>query len=229
MSTDDARPDIPAPHDARADHLRAWGLLPWVVNGRATAEQAQWVDAHVAGCDDCRAELAWQRSLRDAIAAPPAVAAGDPEAALQRLMARLDVPAEAQPLPPAPAPAGGPRYLTQALVAAVVVQAVGLGLLSLHLWPGAGHDAAPGYQTLSEPAAAAGTLRVLPDGAMTQADWRALLQAQGLQVVAGPNAAGAYALAPAAGTGALLPRDQALARLRASPGVRLAEPIGEAP
>ncbi len=226
MSTDDPRPDTLLPHTTQADHLRAWDLLPWVVNGRATAEQAQWVEAHVAGCDDCRAELAWQRSLRDAIAAPPATAAGEPEAALQRLMARLDVPPEAQPAPPAPS--HGPRYLTQALAAAVVAQAIGLGLLSLHLWPGTGRDASPDYQTLSEPAAAAGTLRVLPDGAMTQADWRALLQAQGLQVVAGPNAAGAYALAPVAGAGAL-PRGVALAHLRASPGIRLAEPIGEAP
>lgn len=228
MNTDDSRPDALAPRPTQADHLRAWDLLPWVVNGRATAEQAQWVDAHVAGCDDCRAELAWQRSLHDAIAAPPPATAGDPEAALQRLVARLDVPSEAQPAPPVSAPGGGPRYLTPALAAAVVAQAIGLGLLSLHWWPGAGRDASPGYQTLSEPAAAGGTLRVLPDGAMTQADWRALLQAQGLQVVAGPNAAGAYALAPVAGTGAL-PRAEALAQLRASPGVRLAEPIGEAP
>lgn len=232
MSLDDPRPDSLAPRATQADHLRAWDLLPWVVNGRATAEQAQWVDAHVAGCDDCRAELAWQRSLRDAVAAPPAMAVGDAEPALQRLLARLDVPAEAQPLPAPPAPSGGPRYLTQALAAAVVAQAIGLGVLSLHLWSGAGRDASrdasPSYQTLSEPSATPGTLRVLPDGAMTQADWRALLQAQGLQVVAGPNAAGAFALAPVAGTAAQ-PRAAALARLRASPGIRLAEPIGEGP
>lgn len=228
MNTDTPRPGGPVPRPPQADHLRAWDLLPWVVNGRASAEQVQWVDAHVAGCDDCRAELAWQRSLLRAIAAPRAMpAGGDPEAALQRLMARLDVPTEAQPVPPA-ASGGGPRYLTQALVAAVVAQAIGLGLLGMHLWPGAGRDASPGYETLSEPRAVAGTLRVLPDGAMTQADWRALLQGQGLQVVAGPNAAGAYALAPVAGAAAV-PRAEALARLRAAPGIRLAEPIGEAP
>lgn len=228
MNPDAPRPAPLAAPATRADHLRAWDLLPWVVNGRATAEQVQWVEAHLAGCEDCRAELAWQRSLRDAVAAPAAVTAGDPEASLQRLMARLDVPAESQPAPLPTPSQGGPRYLTQALAAAVVAQAIGLGLLSLHWWPGAGHDAGPSYQTLSTPSATLGTLRVLPDGAMTQADWRALLQAQGLQVVAGPNAAGAYALAPVAGASAL-PRTEALAHLRAHPGIRLAEPIGEAP
>ena len=76
MNTDTPRPGGPVPRTPQADHLRAWDLLPWVVNGRASAEQVQWVDAHVAGCDDCRAELAWQRSLHRAIAAPRAMPAG---------------------------------------------------------------------------------------------------------------------------------------------------------
>ncbi|WP_374569151.1 zf-HC2 domain-containing protein [Ideonella sp.] len=220
------------PSDPRPDHLRAWAALPWVVNGHATPEQARWVSEHVATCEDCRAELAWQQRLHDALAAPPVAnpAAVDPatEAGLQRLLARLDdVADEPLPAPRVAAAARGSHRLTWALAAAVVVQAVGLGVMSFQLAPASDGAA---YRTLSEapgPGPAA-TLRVMPDATMTLAQWQSLLQAQALQVVSGPNAGGAYALAPAPGAAAA-PRADALARLRASPGIRLAEPIGSAP
>jgi hypothetical protein len=231
---DDHQPDL---RDPRPDHLRAWEALPWVVNGRATPEQARWVADHVAGCEDCRAELAWQQRLHDALAGPGEAATADPatEAGLQRLLARLDdVADEPQPAPVIAAASRTPHRLTWALAAAVVVQAVGLGVMSLQLGT-AGDNGANGanatYRTLSEGAGLArpsATLRVLPDATMTLAQWQTLLQTQGLQVVNGPNASGAYALAPSPGTPAR-PRDMALAQLRASPGIRLAEPIGAAP
>jgi hypothetical protein len=226
----------------RADpvHQRVWEALPWVANGRAAPEQAAMVVAHVAHCDDCRAELELQQHLCHSLCLPAEQApAGDPhvELGLQRLLARLDdIPEQAPPLAPMPpltAPPGivadaGPRRLTMALAAAVMLQAVGLGLLSLRLWPAE----PPGdYRTLSTADRAtppAATLRVLPDAAMTLAEWNTLLRAQGLQIVAGPNAAGAFALAPAPGAAAT-PRTAALAQLRAQPGIRLAEPIGDAP
>jgi hypothetical protein len=227
--------DHPDHSDPRPEHLRAWEALPWVVNGRATPEQARWVADHVAGCEDCRAELAWQQRLHDALATPTDVAAtastSDPaaEAGLQRLLARLDDAVEEQPAPVSPVIVTPPRShrLTWALAAAVFVQAIGLGVMSLQL--GSVGDA--GYRTLSEgpgPSAPAATLRVLPDSMMTLAQWQALLQALELQVVSGPNASGAYALAPAP-SATPLPRVGALARLRASPGIRLAEPIGTSP
>lgn len=226
--------DEPDPRDPRPDHLRAWEALPWVVNGRATTEQARWVADHVAGCEDCRAELAWQQRLHDALATPGEVTpitTADPatEAGLQRLLARLDdVADEPRPAPVIAAASRSPNRLTWALAAAVVVQAVGLGVMSLQLAPA--RDSAA-YRTLSEGPGAAvspATLRVLPDATMTLAQWQVLLQALELQVVSGPNAGGAYALAPMPGATAQ-PRDSALARLRASPGIRLAEPIGTTP
>jgi hypothetical protein len=213
------------------DHLSAWEALPWVANGRATPEQAAMVADHIAHCHDCRAELDWQRRLQAAmsIGAVPAEDDAAVEAGLQRLMARLDDPVERQPLP---GTARTGSRLTWALAAAVVVQAVGLGVMGLQLgrYGGTDPDAAGDYRTLSEPVSAslAATLRVLPDASMTLSTWQATLQAQGLQVVAGPNAAGAYALAPAAGATAR-PAAEVLARLRAAPGIRLAEPIGRAP
>ncbi len=223
---DDPQPDL---RDPRPEHLRAWEALPWVVNGRATPEQARWVADHVAGCEDCRAELAWQQRLHNALAAAGAATpAADPatEAGLQRLLARLDdVADEPPPAPAISAASRAPHRLTWVLAAAVVIQAVGLGVMGLQL--GSAGDNAT-YHTLSDgpgPArTASATLRVLPESGMTLAQWQVLLQALELQVVSGPNAGGAYALAPAPGTST--PRDSALAGLRGSPGIRLAEPIG---
>ena len=213
------------------DHLRAWEALPWIANGRATPEQAAMVADHVAHCPDCRAELDWQQRLQAAMStgAVPGEEDSAVEAGLQRLMARLDDPGERQPLP---GPARGGNRLTWALAAAVVVQAVGLGVLGLQLGSFGGADprAAGDYRTLSEPAPASpvATLRVVPDASMTLSTWHATLDRQGLQVVGGPNAVGAYALAPAP-AGAARPVAEVLARLRATPGIRLAEPIGVAP
>lgn len=207
--------------DQAPEHLRAWEALPWIANGRATPEQAALVEAHLPHCADCREELEWQRRMQAALqrAVDTADADAESERSLQALMARLDdAPEQGQP-------GAGPRSkLTWALTAAVVLQAVGIGALSLQLWSADQGDA---YRTLSsEPVTASvATFRVLPDPGVSLAEWQALLQAQGLQAVGGPNSAGAYALAPAPGATAL-PRDEALAALRASPGVRMAEPIG---
>jgi predicted anti-sigma-YlaC factor YlaD len=213
------------------DHLRAWEALPWVANGRATAEQAAMVDAHLADCPDCRAELEWQRRLHAAMSTAAVPGEDDPavEAGLQRLMARLDAPGEQQPQPGSGR--SGSR-LTWALAAAVVVQAVGLGVLGLQLGRVGGDpaDSTGDYRTLTDAGTApsSATLRVLPEASMTLSAWHATLQAQGLQVVGGPNSAGAYALAPAPTAGDR-PAAEALAGLRATPGIRLAEPIGTAP
>ena len=42
-------------------HAEAWALLPWLANGRIQAADREWVEAHVQGCAECRAELAAQR------------------------------------------------------------------------------------------------------------------------------------------------------------------------
>lgn len=239
MSTDYPHPPMADDTDRNSalDHVRAWEALPWVVNGRATPEQAGWVARHVATCDDCRAELAWQQRLHQTLANAQASGAEqqqdheaidgdvpfspDVEAGLQRLLARIDDGAEAVQAQPVPArPAG---RLTWALAAAVVVQAIGLGVLGLRQAP----ETEPTYVTLSsvsaEPAPGA-ALRVLPDTTMTLAEWQALLGGLGWQVAAGPNAAGAYALSPGPGASAAS-RDDALARLRGLPHIRMAEPI----
>jgi hypothetical protein len=254
-------PDTPRmdqPTDTTPDaHARVWALIPWLVNGRADAADRAVAEQHLLRCAECRAELAAQQRLRQGVQDHlPAAAAGlDAERGLQRLLGRLDQlpleqdgadPARATPGArprvaeagvsglPAQAAAAAPRRagrLHAALAAAVVAQAVGLALLSLQLMRS---DDAP-YRTLSQPTAAAAApaaYRVAPDPALPMQQWQALLDDTQLRVVDGPNAAGAYALAPRAAASAAA-SDAAsaavLARLRADPGVRLAEALGPAP
>jgi hypothetical protein len=72
----------------------------------------------------------------------------------------------------------------------------------------------------------AGSIRLVPDPGMTMADWDALLQSNGLRVVAGPNEVGAYTIAALSEDAK---RDALIERLRRTPGVRLAEPVAGTP
>ncbi|GGA03190.1 zf-HC2 domain-containing protein [Dyella caseinilytica] len=202
------------------DCPRAWEAMPWVLQNSATQEQNDWLMKHLAHCEACRAEFAQQTRLRTAMSLPSDIPV-DVEAGLQRLLGRLDTPTpEQQPLRTR---TGG--WLTRALVAAVLLQAIGIGAMGLKL--GLSNQSAS-YRTLSqEPLQeAAGAIRVVPDASMTLADWNALLHSLQLQVVGGPNDVGAYTLAP---TNATPLAQNTLQQLRASRGVRLAEPVSDTP
>jgi anti-sigma factor RsiW len=58
-------------------HAEAWALLPWLANGRLGAEDREWVEAHVAGCAECRAELASQRLVASRMSADLEQPVGD--------------------------------------------------------------------------------------------------------------------------------------------------------
>ncbi|MET4676991.1 zf-HC2 domain-containing protein [Luteibacter sp. ME-Dv--P-043b] len=195
---------------------RVWEAMPSVVMGTATREQDTWVHAHLAECDNCREEFNQQERLRHAMALPSDVHL-DANAGLKRLLTRLDAPAEET------VRVRTSSWLTRALVAAVLVQALGLGALALRL-----HGERPAYRTLSQVSApvAAGAIHVVPDATMALADWNALLQAHHLQVVGGPNEAGAYTLVS---TDPASSPDQLLRELRASRGIRFAEPVMRTP
>jgi hypothetical protein len=201
------------------DCVRAWDAMPWVLQGSATQEQREWLEAHLASCESCRTEFAQQSRLRHAMSLPTDISI-DANAGLRRLLSRLDMPDDQEA-----AYRSRPRHwLSRALVAAVFVQALGIGVMGVKLWSMSG---GPMYRTLSQESVPAtpGTIRVVPDAAMTLADWNALLHALRLQVVGGPNEVGAYTVAPAKATSTA----QALQRLRATRGIRLAEPVAVMP
>lgn len=210
--------------DFAAAHRGSWDAIPWVVNGSAQAPLRHRVEAHLQQCADCRDELARQRALEQAIAqAQPART--DAQAGLRRLMRRIDEAAPDAGRGSAERRAGA-GSLVRWLAAAVVVEAVGLSVLGAGLlWRDA---AAPSYQTLSAPSAESGTvaLRIVPTASLRADELQALLNGLELQIVSGPNAAGAYGLAlRARDTGAAQVAAK-VAALRAAPGIRLVEPVG---
>lgn len=200
---------------------RAWEAMPWVLQDSAPQEQTEWLMGHLAGCDGCRAEFEQQKRLRLAMSLP-AETEVDAELGLRRLLARIDAPVPEV----APARAANGSWLVRALVAAVFVQAVGLGMLGYRFQSQDAHPAA--YRTLSNdaPTSPAGAIHVVPDTGMTLSQWNTLLRSMQLQVIGGPNDVGAYTVVPAAGASASA---EALKRLRATHGVRLAEPVTSTP
>jgi hypothetical protein len=203
------------------EHHLVWAMLAWIANDTATPEQRTQAAAHLQHCDDCRAELVAQQQLRRALLTQmPAVSLG-PDEGLQRLLGRIDAPLREQPMPTAP-PQRKRSPLLMAMAAAIAVQAVGLGVLSVEHYRHA-DDAEFRMLSQSETAPKIGTLRVVPSAAMTMVEWDALLQSLGLRMVDGPNSVGAYTLASA--PGATLSTSDQLARLRHLAGIRLVEQI----
>ena len=204
-------------------HRHAWDLIPWVVAGSASDAERQLVEEHAALCADCRDELSFHRSLQNGIAGA-AVPPHSPEPALRRLWARID---EAEPAS-RPLLALGARRVgwNRLLAAAVVVQAIGLAALLGMLWE---RPRPADYQTLSQSlarTAPAASIRLVPAASLQLGELQALLARAGLQVVESSGDGAILGLAPR--PGASTPVGETLLRLRAEPGVLLAEPILDA-
>lgn len=206
--------------DHGTDCAHAWEAMPWVLQHSAPQEQGEWLLNHLAHCESCRAEFAQQRRLRLAMSLPSDIPI-DPNAGLRRLLSRLDTPVPKE----APDRVRSGSWLTRALVAAVLMQALGIGALGGKLWSA---DQNAPYRTLSERPSPVplGAIRVVPDATMKLADWDATLQTLGLRVVDGPNDVGAYMLAPVSPTSTA---QHALQQLRVTRGIRLAEPVNSVP
>ena len=218
--------------DAFSIHRRVWELIPWVVNGRASDEERRTVEQHLADCGDCREELDFQMRLHSAMnrpAQPDAGADATAAASLQRLWQRID---GEEALPVVGRRASG--SFARGLLAAVLIEAVGIAALSAALWTRdaprqEGSAGAPVYQTLSAPAegAARPTIRAVLAPTLTLGELQALLAQSQLQIVAGPSDAGVYSLAPLS-VRVAADTQPVLAQLRSHPGVRFAEPIDAA-
>ena len=205
-------------------------MLPWYVTGRLSAADTERVRAHLEHCAICRADLEGEHAVRSVLRADERVEYA-PQAGLAKTLARIDELARDAPVretvEPIAAASGTPRRFAPAqwLTAAVVVQAIGLGVLGgAMVSRSATEQANPRYQTLSspDPTATGGRIRAVFEPATTLAELESLLGTAHLLVVDGPNAAGAFTLAVAGGHGA---GDAALARLRADRHVLFAEPV----
>jgi len=196
-------------------HEQAQQLLPWYVNGTLDADEAAMVEAHLAECAECRADLAAERVLAREVAALPI----DVEHAWSMLSDRIDA-------------AGPPRRLAEPVPFLRRKVAIGWALggplaaaaavaFAVAVVPGAPSPVGETYRALgSAPTVAPGNALVMFRPDTRDSDLRAALTKAGARVVDGPTASGAYVvrIAPAN-------RAQALDGLRAMPQIVLAEPI----
>jgi len=236
-------------------HRHTWDQIPWIVNGSLSEGERQVAESHLENCADCREELEFQRRLAIAMESrgTPDI---DPRQSWEQLRARIEAagrPVRAAQEASIKAEKSGQKSGQKAgqnagkrrerslsgewipwLVAAMVVQAIGLGVLGTVLWSKpiaqvASSGAAP-YRTLSaaEPAAGAATIRVVFADDMSVGRMKTLLSGVGLQVRSGPSSAGVWSLEPLHDSSRSATQ-VALGELRDSPDVRFAEAIGGSP
>lgn len=197
----------------RDSHYEIEVLLPWYVTGQLDPAEIAIVDGHLTDCARCRAELAEERELRDAVVAlpfatpPTEPSRPSPRPAARRAWTRLRQTALR------------PRTAAWFLSGQVVML---LGLFAI-LQPSM--QSSPEYRTLGAvPRTGIGNAVVIFQPTATEADLRHALQLVGATIVDGPNAAGAYTIRIAPGE-----RAAQLKSLRSQRSVVLAEAVdGEA-
>jgi len=206
-----------------AEHQAVQLLLPWHGNAMLSASEAARVEAHVAGCARCQADLAWQARLRLASASASvssgAAPAQSPPAGFDRrwmaLRAKLGVDEPAsRPQLDAPSHRPSRRALSfgwsfvlaaQAGLIVSLVLAVSWPLLSARVEPYRGLGAGT--------SSAAANAIIVFRADSTEAQIRAALRAGDARLVGGPTVSDSYLLH-------LRTTDQAtLTRLRAQAGV----------
>ncbi|SDI39347.1 zf-HC2 domain-containing protein [Paraburkholderia phenazinium] len=216
--------------DERA-HLQVWELLPWYVNGTASADERDTVETHLRDCTSCRGEYARQLDIH--VQMNVEVPTGPPvEQGIAHLLHQIDE--QARPLPRAAAnarwtPHGRRAWVTYGLAALVLLETTGLVMFGA---PSRGSSPAVSvYRTLSTPdrSTALATIRLVVDATMPAGQLQALLVPLHLQIVGGPGENGVYSLAPVATPGDV---ERQVSALRTAQGVRFVEPVvkgGDAP
>ncbi len=208
-------------------HAAVQRLLPWYLTGRLETAEHDVVEAHLAQCPECRAELETERQWQ--LLQPGHGAQVDVEDGWARMRARLAGEAAAMPLPTTPPrrrrwlppmwPAA-PRlparaWAAPAMLSVALVVAIGF---TLRAAPVVGD-----YHALSAPAAVGATALVRFRPEATEAQIRQGLKDSGARLVDGPTVSDAYVVQ--------LPREHyaaALDKLRQAPGFALVEALESA-
>lgn len=196
-------------HDS---HGRVQRLIPWFVNGSLDESDEELVNAHCRECGECRADVAGEKELREAIASMPSGADRGWTGLRDKVLQRRS---------PAERWIGWSLRRPVALGWAMAGQlAVGASVAAAFLTL-APAEPEPGYRLLASPdQEGSGNVIVLFAPDTTEATLRFTLKAVDGRIVGGPTASGAYVLRVAE-------RDQvkAISQLRAAGAVLLAEPL----
>jgi anti-sigma factor RsiW len=209
-------------------HAAVQRLLPWYLTGRLETIEHDAVEAHLAQCPECRAELETERQWQ--LLQPGHGAQVDVEDGWARMRARLGGDLAPRPAVAAPVP-GSRSWLApawQAVRRPPVRAWAAPALLSVALLAAIGFTLRPlapigDFHTLAAPAEAGATavVRFRPDA--TEAQIRSGLKDAGARLVDGPTVSDAYVVR--------LPREHymaAIQRLRKAPGVALVEALESA-
>ena len=195
-------------------HEEAQRLMPWYANGALDPEEWRVVDAHLAGCAECQADLEMEHTLRAEVSTIEMGAVRN----FAILRARIDAHDAVEPKTANEVRSvfRRPVALGWALCAQAAMLVLVTGIVELPR-----HDGPVLYRTLgSAPAAVSGNLLVVFEPNTVERHIRVLLNDVDARVVDGPSLAGVWVLrVPADG------RPKALAKLRGDPLVRLAERV----
>jgi len=202
-------------------HQKVQALLPWYVGATLDEEERAHVEAHIAECPRCQAELAWEREVQAAYAQSTPATSSD--AAQGFALLRERIAADASP----PQDRGLlarlkahwreiPAWTRWAVAGQCVVVVALSSVLVITLAPDAG------FRTLGGPpgAAAGGNLIVRFRPEATEQEMRRVLRESEARLVYGPTATDAYLLAVPAGL-----ESEAVKRLRNERAVLLVESL----
>ena len=184
----------PADRDPSSCDHEAARLLSWFVVGALSEGEAVRVQEHIQACPICQADSQREQQIQSLIRDEPTVEHA-PQPGLQKLMSRIDELERELPPPPKPSrqheSARAPRMrLVHWLAAAVIVQAVGLGVLGVMLWQRGAQLHAPRFQTMTSTAPAvteARQLRVVFAPRMPMVEMQALVSSISATIVSGPS------------------------------------------
>jgi hypothetical protein len=205
-------------------HAEAWNLLPWLANDRLQATDREWVEAHVHGCAECRAELEAQRQVSSQMRAAGASPSGavtpssmitNEQRSFDKLWSRIEAAESAAPAPALTGTHGGTAVAhgntrtgrtVRWLAAAVVVQGFGLALFGLNALRESDAPQGAEFRTVSSVEPNAGALADVPSVRLVFAPGatidhiNTLLSHQGLSIVSGPGLSGNFTAALSAET-----------------------------
>lgn len=210
------------------EHSETWDLIPWLVNGRADGAERQRAEAHLRDCPACRSELDLQQRLQAEMVQRSGLDQL-PSGSFQRLMAKIDTLEETSERASLRRAVRSRPSLSRWLMAAVIVESIGLMFLSAKLWRNENPQAlAAPYHTVTSPTPAMGSavIRAVFSPQLPLQELQNLLDASHLKIVSGPTEAGVYSLAlPSSADPHAI--ETALRELRAQPSVRFAEPVAQ--
>jgi len=213
-------------------HDEAQALLPWSVNGRLPPADAMRFDAHLEMCAECREDVEIERRIRGAVRQGSRIEYA-PQPGFQNLWSRIEASERSTSSPSVEefdARRIGHRATATARWRLAAAALVGL---AVGLFAGGIRDLDPAnlpalYSTASSPDSSSdpgAQIRVVFSPEMTVEQLTQFVREARLTIVNGPTEAGVYGLASTRTTGDSV--QAALARLRADPRVRFAEPVGD--